>query len=385
MEQVFDFREFMLLLLRKCRIPVILALVFGLLGGGFGFLTGGAEEYRSTAGVSVSIVASARDTAPLTDTMNSLNAILSDDYFYTSMVDFMREDMTPERFGALLEGKRNPTLSELKEVVKISVKGNLVLVTVQSGSSELTDAAADAGIRYAMSRIPQLNANVSVGEADLQTVNVSELEGGGRLNKALRFGILGLGGGIVLGVLWIFFFNVFDLKVRSADDLRKYGLPAADAGCSELAIGLSARVCGQENALAVLLTSSQPGVSTLAAADALFAALTALGQRAMRIDLTAGGIGSVRASDGAALPEALTGEVTLETARALAKAGRPREILLLAAPALPEGDTARLLAASAGKVLLVEQKKCSRTDRIEESLQSLRSLRAEALGFLLVD
>lgn len=387
MEQVFDFREFMLLLLRKCKLPLILAVAFGILGGAFGFVTGGGDLYRTTAGVNVNIVASARETAPLTDTMNSISSIVSDNFFYTGMIAAMQEDLTEERFSQLLDGKRSVRLSDLKDVISISVKGNLILVTVEARDSALSRDAAHAGLQYASARIPQINANVSMGEPDEQTVDVNALEGGGRASKALKFGLLGLGGGLVIGILWIFFFQVFDLRLHTPEDLGRREYPAAwegdPAALSALAVALAAR--RKDGPLVVTVTASRPGTGIQPAAEALSGALSALRMDTVCVDLSDGTPGPIRGTDVPVLPESLRGPLTLSSAAALPAALGEHDAVVFTAPPIGQGDCAVLTAAVSGCVVLAEQKKRSRTDEIDRAARAIDSVGAHVCGVIVMD
>ena len=50
---------------------------------------------------------------------------------------------------------------------------------------------------------------------------------------------------------------------------------------------------------------------------------------------------------------------------------------------LHKSETAMLLTAACGYAVLTEQKKLSRTDEIEETLETIRNLQARPLGFVL--
>ena len=225
MEQVFDFREFMLTLLKKCKIIIILAVVFAVLGAGFGYLKSGGDKYMTTSGASVGLAKRTLESAPLTDTMKNVDAIISDNFFYTGMVNYIKQSMGTDKFDSLLSHVKNPKLSDMKTIVKVYTKGNLVLVDSICDDPELTKEASHAGIEFILERLPQLNEYVNLTQQAEQTVDLRIQEGSSRKSEILKFGILGFGGGIVLGILWIFFVAVFDLRVKSAADLKKYSLP----------------------------------------------------------------------------------------------------------------------------------------------------------------
>lgn len=225
MEQVFDFREFMFTLLKKCKLILILAVVFAILGAGFGYLKSGGEEYMTTAGASVGLAKVTLESAPLTDTMKNVDAIISDNFFYTGMVNHIKKSMGNEKFDALLSHVKNPKLSDMKKIVKVYTKGNLILIDSTCEEPELTQDASRAGMEYILERLPKLNEYVNLTKQSEQTVDLRIQEGSSRTSEILKFGILGFGGGIVLGILWIFFVAVFDLRVKSAVDLKKYSLP----------------------------------------------------------------------------------------------------------------------------------------------------------------
>ena len=113
----------------------------------------------------------------------------------------------------------------MKDYVKVYTKGNLVLIDTTSKNRELSAKASHAGIEFVLRRIPEYNQNVTMSKQPEQTVDLKEQQGSNRKSDAVKFGILGFGGGIVLAILWTFFAGVFDLRVKCAADLKKYRLP----------------------------------------------------------------------------------------------------------------------------------------------------------------
>ena len=225
MEQVFDFREFMLTLLRKCRLIIILAVIFGVLGGIFGFIKGGEQQYMTTSGASVNYAKKTLETTPLTDTMKSIDSIIADNFFYTGLVNAVQSGMTESEYAELMGGKKSLKLDDMKNYVKVYTKGNIVLIDTTSKNRELSAKASHIGIQFVLERIPEYNQNVTMSQQSEQTVNLNEQQGNNRKSGAIKFGILGFGGGIVLAILWTFFAGVFDLRVKCASDLKKYRLP----------------------------------------------------------------------------------------------------------------------------------------------------------------
>lgn len=225
MEQVFDFREFVLMLLKKCKLALILLLIFGVLGAAFGYWRGSRDSFLSTSSATVALVRESTDPAALTNTMKDISSLATSDYFYSGIKPALKTALGEERYLSLFPKAKEPTLSKLKEIVKFYTSGNLLMVDVTSSNPDLAAQAGAAAMDYALTEVGAANKTVMMQSHGQITVDVNEQNGSSEWSEALKFGILGMAGGFALGILWIFFADVFSLKVTSANDLRKYKLP----------------------------------------------------------------------------------------------------------------------------------------------------------------
>lgn len=225
MEQVFDFREFVMMLLKKCKLALLLLVIFGILGGAFGYWRGSHDNFLSTSSATVTLTKASLDPSALTNSMSDINALSSSDYFYAGVKPDLKEKLGEADYLRLFPNGKEPTLSKFKEIVKFYTKGNLFLVDVTSSDTSLASRASTVAMEYALEEIAAANKLVTLESHGQITVDLNEQNGSDEWNEMLKFGILGMVGGLALGILWIFFADVFSLKVKSVNDLRKYNLP----------------------------------------------------------------------------------------------------------------------------------------------------------------
>lgn len=72
MDQVFDFREFLLWLVKKCKVILLFAVILLILGAAFGWYKGSREQYMTTASANVNLSRRTTDSTALTSTMQSI-------------------------------------------------------------------------------------------------------------------------------------------------------------------------------------------------------------------------------------------------------------------------------------------------------------------------
>lgn len=227
MEQVFDFREFFLKLLHKCKIIIVLAVLFGILGGCYGIFlagqaAGGEDTFTATSAATVNID-NPSDKIQWTPAsiMTTVDSTVGSDFVYANFAD----ELTENGLEQVLGGKADPTVADMKLIAKFYTKGNLLFADITTPDQELSRKASEVAITYLAQSVPAFLNHVTVVPQDKQTINVVTQVAPSKTQKALKFGVLGGAAGVVLGFLWIFFFDVFDLKVRSDEDLRKFGIP----------------------------------------------------------------------------------------------------------------------------------------------------------------
>lgn len=232
MEQVFDFREFVFSLLGRIKLMLILGAVLGVLGAGCGAYSassagGGEETFTATSAAAVNL----KDGGEipywtLSNIMATIDAVSGSDFVYANFADELIAQGLSQALpaGASSAGEDVPA-ADIKTVVKFYCKGNLLLADATTGDRELSSQASQCAIAYLCRTVPQLLNHVEIVPLDRQTVSLITQPAPSKLRQGLKFGLLGAAGGIVLGILWGFFFDVFDLKVRSERDLQRYGVP----------------------------------------------------------------------------------------------------------------------------------------------------------------
>lgn len=225
MEQVFDFREFVLNITKRLKGILIFALILAVLFGGLGYIKANSDVYMTTYTATVNMTGGNKEADVLTGTMKNLTAILDSDYFYNNIVNEIRKNMTSGEFEEIFSTNKELSINDIKDVIVLSIKGNVILIDISSSDKELSKEACEIGINYIVNEVPNMIHNTTVSALGSQTVNLSEQKGESTFKMVALFAALGLILGIGLGVIWIFFVDVFDLKLQSADDLRKFGLP----------------------------------------------------------------------------------------------------------------------------------------------------------------
>lgn len=224
MEQVFDFREFLLSLAKKMRLVILLGAIFLVLGGGFGIYKAMSEVFVSTASANVNIIQDSQ-TVNIKDVMANIDSVITGDYYYTGILESIKKNMDNDGFLKLFSNQKEPKIRDLKEIIKVYTQGNLVLIDVTASDGVVAQDAAVVGMNYLIDQIPNFIKTVVVSEQGQHTINLKEKDGDTIFSQAFIFGILGLIAGIAIGVLSIFFVDIFDLRIKSKDDLKQYKLP----------------------------------------------------------------------------------------------------------------------------------------------------------------
>lgn len=226
MEEFFDFREFMVNILKKFKLVLILALILGLLGAIFGYVKGVDHKFTTTTSASVNIkdIKVIEGTA-LESVMRSIKDTVSGSFFYTGIYNYISDNTSSEEYDVFFNKDKHPSIEELKEIIKINVNGNLVLTDAIVVDEKLSVKVSSLCRQYVIEQLSNNINNVELKEQAIQTVNTSLQNGDTPKKKSTKYGLLGFGGGIVLAILWIFFVDVMSLKVKCADDLKKYNIP----------------------------------------------------------------------------------------------------------------------------------------------------------------
>ncbi len=232
MEQVFDFREFVFSVLDRIKLLLILGAVLGAAGAGYGVYSasaagGGEETFTATSAATVNLTDGGEIPYwTLSGIMATVDAVSGSDFVYANFADELAAQGLSQVIPAgTPSAGEDVSANDIKTVVKFYCKGNLLLADVTTDDRELSSQASQCAIAYLSETVPSLLNHVEIVPQDRQTVNLTTQPAPSKLRQGLKFGLLGAAGGIVLGLLWGFFFDVFDLKVRSEKDLQKYGVP----------------------------------------------------------------------------------------------------------------------------------------------------------------
>ena len=89
MDKVFDLREFILMLFKKFKLVLILAIVFGLLGGAYGYATfPKSDKIRTSATATVSLVDKEQDATSLSSAISMVNSYITSDTLIHLIVSY---------------------------------------------------------------------------------------------------------------------------------------------------------------------------------------------------------------------------------------------------------------------------------------------------------
>lgn len=226
MEQVFDFREFVIKMFKKFKLALIVGLIFCLFGGAFGYIRyPNADQMKTTSSASISFADNIQDATALSNALTNINAVVTYDNFYVGILQQLSDNLSVEEIDVLFPWDNTPQIKDLKDIISIYIKGSVVFADVTTNDAELAKKASKVCIDYASQTIPTFFEGTTVKYLNQQTVNITSQNNDSIQNNMLKFAVLGLGAGIVLSLLFIFFVDILDLKVKTQDDLKKYGLP----------------------------------------------------------------------------------------------------------------------------------------------------------------
>lgn len=368
-QEFFDLREFLIMLFKKSRLFIVLAVICGIIGAGAGFFLEGDPQYTSTASASVNTTGLTTDATALTSIMASVKETISGDFFYTGILAAIREAMDEGEFIAIFGEKTQPSIANLKKIIRLYVNGNLVLVDVTSKNESLSTEAANVARGFVIERLSANINNIEITNQGVLTVDKA-LQAGDTLRiRVVKLGVFGGVGGIVVGVLWVFLVDAMSLKVKKAEDLKKFHLARYELSRQGVVTLLSFLKSGHGMAnkgnLLIGITSSnqESGIERVA---------LGLGEH---VNGFASGVSVVQISE----------DTETKTLRSYCEELREKTgVTLLTLPILPESEAGVIAASCCDFVLIVERLGVSRTDEIEQVLQTLGGLGDKASGFMLV-
>lgn len=226
MEQVFDLREFIIKMFKKFKLAIILGIVFGILGAAFGYIKyPDGDLIKTTSSASISFEDERQDATALTNATTNINSIITYDTFFYGILQQLTTELSQEELEDIFDGDTTPKIDEVKDIISVYVKGSVVMADVTCMNQELSAKASKICIDYAIEEIPSFFVGTTVKFLKSQSVNMTKQNNDSRVKEVVKFGVLGLGGGIVLALFIIFFVEIIDLRVKSSDDLKRFGLP----------------------------------------------------------------------------------------------------------------------------------------------------------------
>ena len=157
---------------------------------------------------------------------------------------------------------------------------------------------------------------------------------------------------------------------------------------SKIAIEVAVKA-GAKDPFAFTLSSSNETINCQEVADGLFEAFLSLKMKAMVVNaasedsaLLSEAIKPIEGEPMVSFPEGT--EMTRAAAQAIVSAAlKQYDVTVFITNPLSQSETGMLLTAACGYAVLTEQKKVSRTDEIEDTLEIIRNLQARPIGFIL--
>lgn len=353
MEQVFDLRQFILMIFKKCKNVAIVALIFALLGGAFGWYKFPRDDkIMSTSTASVSFVDKMQDATALSNAMSMTNAYLVSETFHTEMLNELSQFMDSVKLTKLFGGDSTPNLEDIKKVMKVQTKGNIIIVDVTATDNIIPKEASEMCINYIVNAVPKFNENLTARQLGNEIVNVTMQNNDTLAKDILKFAMLGLAGGIVISVLAIFFVDVFNLKLKNVDQLKKYNKAIFNEG-ADRAVAVITKSIGERPLNLVLTSTGEANVK--AVATSLKDALKRIGTEVLIVDCTS-------KTDN----EAATSEPTVNT--------------ILCCNDINKSTATMYYVGKSSGVVLCENIKASYTDKIEAAIIEIENLGCSLVG-----
>lgn len=371
-QEVFDLREFLLLMLKKSKLFIVLALVFAILGGAFGFFTANENSFVATTSASVNTNNEMTDATALTSIMTSVKDTINGDFFYTGILEAIRADMDTSEFSKLFGNSKQPSIANLKTVIRLYVNGNLVLVDV-TGDEKLVLEASNIARKYVVERLLKNINSITITEQSEQVINKSLQTGDTAKSRGIKFALLGFGGGIVLAALWIFFFDVMSLKVKDKEDLKRLKLPVfITAGNDPVEL--------QKAAIGVFSAFSKEG-----AGGVVIGVATTLEDNKAKLEGFCSSLCDVLTSNDISCSVKSTKGDTLQNVKAFVSDCKETAQVTF----LPTGDIlndtcAMKIVSSCDGVILLESMNISRSDKIETATKNATDLSTRVASICLM-
>lgn len=367
MDKVFDLREFILMLFKKFKLVLILAVVLALLGGVYGYVDFPKEDrIQTSATATVSLVDKEQDATALSSAIGMVNAYITSDTFYTSLLNELSEKMDIKKLEKLFGGDSTPNMQDVKKVMRIFTRGNIIVAELTSNNKDIPAESANLCIDYIVENVPKYNDTLSATRLGAETINLTQ-QNNDTLNKSvIKFAVLGFGGGMVLAILLIFFVDVMDLRVKKASDLNRCNIRILSDNMDRAAATLAIILAEKSKKVIILTTSSEKFKSDLKiVGNYMHNSLKRIGINSNVVDTR-------------------KNSTTADSAAAVGIIGDDVMLIVCCDNVNTSADTLQYISSSAG-VILCEELKTSRTDEIDQANETISGLGIEVLGCILVE
>lgn len=229
MENIFDLREFLIMLYQKAKSYIVLVIAFTLIGATYGASTVDSNVYISQSACSINFIASDQNEIDGLDViMGNIRETITSNYFYIGVLnDILSSYEQYERaeLNDIFKVNQNPDLNDLKGILNIYTSGNNVIIEVKSNDSSKSQRLSNYVREIAANKLAQNIQNITITIQDQYVYNQQLETGDNSSTQIIKYAIAGGLAGIVCVMFYGFFFNVIDTRVRSAADLRKYNIP----------------------------------------------------------------------------------------------------------------------------------------------------------------
>lgn len=226
MEKVFDLREFLITIYEKCKNFVAFILIIAMLGALYGASTNQSNVYVSQSSSSVNLTQYEKaENDGLDIIMGNIRETVTGDYFYIGILNELNSLYDEEELSELMQTAQNPSLTDLKSTLNIYTNGNTILVEVKANNSVTAQKFSNSIRELTVKKLVQNIQNITISIQDQYVYNQMLQTGNTLPTRVLKYTLAGAGAGIVITILYTFFFEVMDTKVKSTKDLQKYNLP----------------------------------------------------------------------------------------------------------------------------------------------------------------
>lgn len=226
METVFDLREFLLTIYSKVKKSISLIIALGILGATYGGITTENNVYLSQSASSINITSyNENETDGIDIIMGNIRETISSNFFYMGILNEINVNYPEDEIKDLFKKQLPININDLREILNIYTSGNTVIVELKASNSVTAQKFSNTIREATVKKIAQNINNITITIQDQYVYN-QMLETGDLSSKRLiKYGLIGILGGLVLIIFYSFFLDIIDTKVKTSKDLEKFNLP----------------------------------------------------------------------------------------------------------------------------------------------------------------